>query len=183
MIRGIEDTRMAGAYEVALKHRPAPFVAQVRSLADATEIRIGVDLATLAHRVVRRLPTEGAGRSQPIRLKWRLVNDAAAEVTGARPRSRRFVIPNNRGDAEAELPPHWSTKAPLRSEQRKSLTWMLRQEQIDDKRPHSFVESEVAEAVLGPLGWRVEVKAERPVVKPGGVLADEVRSGERVRRR
>ena len=174
---------MAGAYEVALKHRPAPFVAQVRSLADATEIRIGVDLATLAHRVVKRLPSDGSGRTQAIKLQWRLVNDEAAEVTGARPRSRKFVIANNRGDAEAALPPHWSAKTPLRPEQRKSLTWMLRQEQIDATRPHSFVESEVAEAVLGPLGWRVEVKAERPVVKPGGVLADEVRSGERVRRR
>src|SRR5271170_205136 len=41
-----------------------------------------------------------------------------------------------------------------------------------------FFEEEVSEAMLGPLGWRAETKAIRPVIVRGGVLADEVGYGK-----
>jgi SNF2 family DNA or RNA helicase len=51
---------------------------------------------------------------------------------------------------------------------------MLAREQSDDY----FYEEEVSEAMLGPLGWRAEGKAVRPVLVRGGVLADEVGYGK-----
>ena len=37
-----------------------------------------------------------------------------------------------------------------------------------------FVEEEVAEAVLAPLGWRAEAKVTREVSAKGGIVADQV---------
>ncbi|KAK3237919.1 hypothetical protein CYMTET_52037, partial [Cymbomonas tetramitiformis] len=42
----------------------------------------------------------------------------------------------------------------------------------------NFLEQEVTEAVLGPLGWRAEGRAEVPVLVRGGVLADQVGYGK-----
>jgi hypothetical protein len=55
---------------------------------------------------------------------------------------------------------------------------MLSQEKLDQGVEHTFVEEEIAEAALLPLGWRAEGKAERPVLIRGGVLADEVGYGK-----
>lgn len=52
---------------------------------------------------------------------------------------------------------------------------MLRQESSTAK---PFVEEEISEAVLEPLRWRAEGRAERPVTICGGVLADEVGYGK-----
>ena len=41
-----------------------------------------------------------------------------------------------------------------------------------------FVEEEVSEAYLAPMGWRAEGRAERPKLVFGGVLADEVGFGK-----
>ncbi|KAF8759594.1 C-5 cytosine-specific DNA methylase [Rhizoctonia solani] len=46
------------------------------------------------------------------------------------------------------------------------------------RRCAAFVEEEISEAQLEPLGWRVEGKAERRVHIRGGVLADEVGYGK-----
>jgi SNF2 family DNA or RNA helicase len=51
---------------------------------------------------------------------------------------------------------------------------MLERERSDE----CFFEEEVSEAMLGPLGWRAEGKAVRPVLVRGGVLADEVGYGK-----
>ncbi|POW22441.1 hypothetical protein PSHT_01345 [Puccinia striiformis] len=67
---------------------------------------------------------------------------------------------------------------PLRPEQLRSLSWMLSQEKLDEGIHHTFIEEEIAEAALLPLGWRAEGKAERPVLIRGGVLADEVGYGK-----
>lgn len=50
-------------------------------------------------------------------------------------------------------------------------------EQESDKE-YSFIEEEIAEATLGPLGWRAEGKASRKVCARGGVLADQVGYGK-----
>lgn len=41
-----------------------------------------------------------------------------------------------------------------------------------------FIEEEVSEAILSPLGWRAEGRAQRPVHIRGGVLADQVGYGK-----
>ena len=40
-----------------------------------------------------------------------------------------------------------------------------------------FTEEEISEAILEPLGWRTERRAQRPVHVRGGVLAEEVGHG------
>lgn len=52
---------------------------------------------------------------------------------------------------------------------------MLEREAVDAE---PFVEEEIAEAILEPLGWRAEGRAERPIHVRGGVLADQVGYGK-----
>ena len=54
------------------------------------------------------------------------------------------------------------------------MTWMLAQERSDTP----FLEEEVVEGTLAPLGWRAEGKATVKVIAKGGVLADEVGYGK-----
>ena len=43
---------------------------------------------------------------------------------------------------------------------------------------HPFVEEEISEALLEPLGWRAEGRASRSISIRGGVVADEVGYGK-----
>lgn len=159
----------------ALKRRPAPMVAQMRLDGSVGTIQIGLNIATLLHRALSRLPS--FGRVQSPDLAWRLQTDyQAVETAFFRP--PKLDLKSNRHDVEASQPPNFGTKAKdpkLRPEQLRSLTWMLQQEAEKD---HSFVEEEVAEATLGPLGWRAEGRASRKVMVRGGVLADQVGYGK-----
>lgn len=159
----------------ALKSRPAPLVAQLRLDERIGQIQIGLNVATLLHRALSRLPC--TGRQQAPELSWRLQTDyQAVETAFFRP--LKLLLKSNREDVQAEQPPNFGSgvKDPkLRPEQLRSLTWMLAQEA---EKPFSFVEEEVAEATLGPLGWRAEGKASRRVNIRGGVLADEVGYGK-----
>jgi hypothetical protein len=138
-------------------------------------IQIGLNIATLLHRALSRLPF--LGRTHKPELSWRLQTDyQAVETAFFRP--SKLALKSNRDDKQAEQPPNFGTKSrdpKLRPEQLRSLTWMLQQEAEKD---HSFVEEEVAEATLGPLGWRAEGRASRKVMVRGGVLADQVGYGK-----
>ena len=63
----------------------------------------------------------------------------------------------------------------LRKEQKRSLTWMLRQES-DGAKPWKM--QEVEEAILPALGWRAEVRGTKETRVWGGVLADTVGYGK-----
>ncbi|KAF9815099.1 hypothetical protein IEO21_04796 [Rhodonia placenta] len=165
----IEDTAQAGEYERSLKRRPAPFVTQLKLEDDGVGIvRIGVNIASLTHRAMSRLPT--VGRTEKITVSWRLTTDF---TPAAKIQLPKFKLLSNRHDEERKQPP--SFKIPLRPEQLRSLTWMLAQEATDAT---PFVEEEISEAILEPLGWRAEARAQRPVHIRGGVLADEVGYGK-----
>lgn len=168
-IAAIEDTIQAGEYERSLKRRPAPFVTQLMLDEDGLGIvRIGVNITSLMHRALSRLPT-GDG-SESASLSWRLNTDFTPAVKMTFP---KFALASNRMDAEHAQPP--SFKMSLRPEQLRSLTWMLAQESKDAP---PFVEEEISEAILEPLGWRAEGRAQRPHHIRGGVLADEVGYGK-----
>ncbi|KAJ3149706.1 hypothetical protein HDU86_006883 [Geranomyces michiganensis] len=163
----VEDPEQAGPYEQSLKHRPQPFVAQLRVHGETGELRIGVNIATLLHRAVASLQSED--RVNPAHFSWRLkIGDYALGEFPA------FTLPSNRNDPEHTQPPHFK-KFPLRPEQLRSLTWMMDQEKSDAP---PFVEEEISEAIFEPMRWRVEAKAERPVTIAGGVLADDVGYGK-----
>lgn len=163
----LEDVIQAGIYEQALKKRPEPFVTQLRVEEDGiASVRIGLNVASLIHRALSRLPTENR-YSEP-HLSWRLTT-SIEDFTPP-----KFRLTSNRSDPSHSQPPHFK-KVPLRPEQLRSLSWMLAQE---DPKADPFLEEEVSEAMLEPLGWRAEGRAERPVLVRGGVLADEVGYGK-----
>ncbi|CAM9534976.1 unnamed protein product, partial [Phaeothamnion confervicola] len=174
--RAREDYREAGRYEQALKARPEAFVVQLRRDGDVGQARIAVNVASLAHRALACLPRGGdAGATVApaggavTSFSWRLTEhlDHAKGLPVLR-------VPSNKSDVPAAQPPHFRPKVQLRPEQLRSLTWMQAQEAATVP----FVEEEVAEAVLGPLGWRVEVRAERKALLRGGIVADEVGYGK-----
>src|ERR1700761_6397418 len=164
----VEDSIQAGKYEHALKNRPSPFVTHVKfdDSANKCLIRIGVNLTSLVHRAVSRLPT--ARRNELPRASWKLNTRFIPQATID---LAKFSLLSNRPDPQASQPPHFVRKYPLRPEQLRSLDWMVRQEASNCP---MFPEEEVAEAVLPTLGWRAEGRAQRPVRVRGGVLADQV---------
>jgi len=169
-VLAIEDSAEAGEYERRLKRRPAPFVTQLKLDDDGVgTVRIGMNVASLTHRAFARLPT--AGRKGKSTLSWRLDTNFKPLVKLVLP---KFTLLSNRSDPQHRQPPHFE-KFPLRVEQLRSLHWMLEQEKPSAP---PFIEEEVSEAILEPLGWRAEGRAEQPVHIRGGVLADQVGYGK-----
>lgn len=160
-----------------LKRRPAPFVVQLRNADGFGHFRLGINVATLVHRAAACFPTLSVnGRPE---LSWHVNLNHDNSVSALRRPASKFQLSSNKKDASFHQPPHFkSAKAQLRPEQLRSLSWMVKQERLDPNVTHTFVEEEVAEAVLAPLGWRAEGKAERKVLIRGGVLADQVGYGK-----
>ncbi|KAF7770424.1 hypothetical protein Agabi119p4_6398 [Agaricus bisporus var. burnettii] len=165
----VEDPIEAGEYERSLKMRPNPFVTQLKLDDNGIGmIRVGINIPTLLHRALSRLPTHD--RPEKPLLSWRLDTNYTPTVNVNLP---KFVILSNKLDKEHAQPPNFKT--PLRKEQLRSLEWMVKQES-DNVAP--FIEEEISEAILTPLGWRAEGRAQRPVRIKGGVLADQVGYGK-----
>ena len=131
-------------------------------------VRLGINVPSLIHRALSRLPK--LNRPEKPELTWRLTTDYNPPARLSLP---KFRLSSNRLDPSHAQPPNFKVK--LRPEQLRSLSWMLKQE---SKEAQPFVEEEISEAILKPLGWRVEGKAQRPVHVTGGVLADEVGYGK-----
>ena len=164
-----ENSIQAGEYERRLKRRPTPFVTQLRLDEDGVgTVRLGINLPSLIHRALSRLPS--TGRTEKPIVSWRLNTDF---IPLAGLRLPKFVLSSNKLDPEHSQPPNF--RIPLRKEQLRSLHWMLKQEAVDAA---PFVEEEISEAILAPLGWRAEGRAQRPVHIKGGVLADQVGYGK-----
>ncbi|ORY22614.1 hypothetical protein BCR39DRAFT_551149, partial [Naematelia encephala] len=171
-IFAFEDKLEAGRYEHALKNRPAPFVVQLRLDNDVGAFRIGLNIVSLAHRALSRLPI--STHKGQVQLSWRLTPGQVADVPEP---PRVFILPSNKRDPQHAQPRGF--ELPLRKEQLRSLWWMLEQERAEGK-SHTFVEEEISEAALPSLGWRAEGKAERPVMIRGGVIADQVGYGKTI---
>ncbi|KAJ7091441.1 hypothetical protein B0H15DRAFT_930158 [Mycena belliarum] len=164
-----EDPVQAGHYERSLKKRPSPFVTQLKVDENGTgTVRVGFNAPTLLHRALSRLPV--ANRSEPPVVSWRLNTSYTPTANQNLP---KFVLTSNKLDNEHAQPPHFRLK--LRKEQLRSLRWMVQQESSDAP---PFMEEEISEAILHPLGWRAEARAQRPVRVRGGVLADAVGYGK-----
>lgn len=165
----IENSIEAGAYERSLKRRPSPFVTQLKLDDDGVgTVRVGLNVPSLLHRAMSRLPS--SNRTESITLSWRLDTDFTPAAKLSLP---KFELECNKKDTQHAQPPNFKIK--LRVEQLRSLTWMLDREARDAA---PFIEEEVSEAVLDPLGWRAEGRAQRRVHVRGGVLADQVGYGK-----
>ncbi|GAA6003370.1 hypothetical protein JCM10207_000301 [Rhodosporidiobolus poonsookiae] len=168
-----EDGKESDAYERALKARPEPILIHTRQKGQSFELRVGLNVVSLAHRALAQLPIPSdphQTRSTPV-VEWRLASSANIEL--GRQKGHVFSLKSNRNDPEAENPSIF-TKFKLRPEQLRSLHWMLKQEQD----PQPWVEQEVAEAPLSQLGWHAEAKATREAIIRGGVVADAVGYGK-----
>ncbi|KAJ7504292.1 hypothetical protein B0H11DRAFT_2273456 [Mycena galericulata] len=165
----LEDPVQAGKYERSLKKRPSPFVTQLKVDDNGSgTVRVGLNAPSLLHRALSRLPV--VNRSERPMLSWRLNTNFTPTASQNLP---KFVIASNKHDKEHAQPPHF--KLNLRKEQLRSLQWMVQQESPDAP---PFIEEEISEAILHPLGWRAEGRAQRPVRVRGGVLADAVGYGK-----
>ena len=167
-IVAVEDSVQAGEYERRLKRRPSPFLTQLKLSEGQGSVRVGINIPSLLHRAISRLPS--THRNANISLSWRLDTNFTPAASLNLP---KFVIMSNKRDKEHAQPPNF--KIPLRKEQLRSLEWMLRQESLAAP---LFVEEEISEAILDPLGWRAEGRAQRSVRIRGGVLADQVGYGK-----
>lgn len=165
----VEDPIQAGEYERRLKRRPSPFVTQLNLDTNGLgTVRVGINIPSLLHRALSRLPSKN--RAEKPALSWRLDTNFTPAAHANHP---KFVILSNKKDQEHPQPP--SFKIPLRKEQLRSLEWMLQRE---SSTASPFIEEEISEAILDPLGWRAEGRAQRPVHVRGGVLADQVGYGK-----
>ncbi|KAJ7577007.1 hypothetical protein C8J56DRAFT_870233 [Mycena floridula] len=165
----VEDPVQAGQYERSLKSRPNAFITQLKlETGNKGTVRVGINIPSLLHRALSRLPS--VNRDEAPILSWRL-NTSFVPLAALNLDS--FVIKSNKEDKEHAQPP--SFKLPLRKEQLRSLEWMVEQE---SEKCVPFMEEEISEAMLDPLGWRAEGRAERPVHVRGGVLADQVGYGK-----
>ena len=168
-----EEPESAFKFEDMIKGRPSPFVVQVR-IGNGLDGRIiiGLNIPTLAHRALAKLPDLETHKG--VQLSWRLDTQYAWPVKVS---LRKFSLGHNKNDPEAshkfEFNGH--NLGVLRKEQQRSLQWMLNQE--DDAAP-AFYEQEIEEACIPHLGWRAEVRARRPRQIRGGILADEVGYGK-----
>ena len=170
MVDPYEDPHDAIIYEKAIKARPQPiriFVKHERKT--VSELRIGLNIPALVHRVLARFSES----PQPVLAQWRLdTNYNFSKITNL----TDFTILNNESDPEE----HYifpRNKASLRHEQGRSLWWMLNQE-ADSVKP--FEEEEIEEACLPYLGWRAQARATRVCVARGGLLADKVGYGKTI---
>ncbi|KAJ2934887.1 hypothetical protein H1R20_g2299, partial [Candolleomyces eurysporus] len=165
----IEDVIQAGEYERRLKQRPAPFSTELKLDTDGTgHVRVGANILSLLHRAYSRLPT--INRKEAVSLSWRLDTNF---TPAANSNLSKFNLLSNKKDKVHAQPPNF--KLPLRLEQARSLEWMIYRESSEAE---PFVEEEISEAVMEPLGWRAEGRAQRPVRIRGGVLADQVGYGK-----
>ncbi|KAM0792935.1 hypothetical protein ACM66B_002694 [Microbotryomycetes sp. NB124-2] len=175
-IVAVEDGVQAAAFEKALKSRPSALLVHTRQADNSFNFRVGLNVATLAHKALGALPAHDGKTNQagPARIEWRLRSATAPELTLGRDNTKtEFTLPSNRADVQAPQPPHF-VKQKLRPEQLRSLTWMIAQE----TQPQPWIEEEVAEAALPQVGWHAEARAFREVTMRGGVVADEVGYGK-----
>ena len=161
----MEEPQSAARYERVLKSRPPVFLLQTRKDENGrSHVRLSINVLTLAHRAQANLSQKGSSLEQTCRL----ISNGSTTF-----RLVPYVLLNNRNDERAQNPPHF--KLPLREEQQRSLSWMIKQEHPD---LDPFVVEEVEEEILPQIGWRAEGRATKTIRVLGGLLADEVGYGK-----
>ena len=172
----MEDWKEAALYEARLKIRPSPWNVRFNASTDGMlGVQIGCNAVSLCQRAYGLLPRITPARKamiqqgdSEIRYDWRVVphtESSSREIP-------KLKLSSNKNDEEAPHPPNFQMK--LRKEQRRSLSWMQRQESTH----MPFMEEEVCESVLPSLEWRAEGRIRRPVQIFGGIVCDEVGYGK-----
>ncbi|KAJ6028070.1 C-5 cytosine methyltransferase [Penicillium herquei] len=164
-----EDPQEAAVWERAVKNKAPPFLMfQSVSENGSTQLQFALNLQVMAHIGFGKFPEVPDNKT--VEFKWRLVSNV---YDVGRKRHPRFTLRDNLDDVPHSQPPNFLFD--LRSEQLRSLTWMVSQE-AEDIEP--FVDEEVEEASLSLMGWRAEVHISVPQVVRGGLIADQVGYGK-----
>lgn len=105
-----------------------------------------------------------------VHSSWRLVTDDCSFYDKA---LVKYSLLNTADEDPIELK-KLANESELRSEQIKTVSWAVKQEES----PEPFIEEEVVESRIPKLRYRLMGKAERSVVRRGGILASEVGYGK-----
>ena len=162
-IKPYEDPASAATYERSIKSRPEPMLFQVDRSGETSTLRFGINLATLAHRAVSRLPTDSDSK-----LTWKLEQNLAVGDLRLDP----FVLKATVGNA---APENIGMSCKLFPKQALVLHWMQQQEL-----GQPFTIEEAEEAIVPALGWRAEVRAEIDITVRGGICADHPGFGKTI---
>ena len=162
-IKPYEDPASAATYERSIKSRPEPMLFQIDRSEKTSTLQFGINLATLAHRALSRLPMKAGSR-----FTWRLEQNLAAGDLRLDP----FVLKANTGNASPE---DIGMSCKLFPKQALVLNWMQQQEL-----GQPFTVEEAEEAIVPALGWRAEVRAEIDVTVRGGICADHPGFGKTI---
>jgi superfamily II DNA or RNA helicase len=168
-IKPYEDPATAAVYERAIKSRPPPIVFQTvqESQSQGSAMHFGINLASLAHRAVARLP---ANYQSTRRLSWILEQDLASSSNFI---FKPFVLRPTEGPSSPNADVGMSCR--LFPKQALVLHWMQQQEL-----GRSFTVEEAEEVLVPALDWRAEVRAETDVTVRGGICADHPGFGKTI---
>jgi hypothetical protein len=164
-----EDRKSAATFERGLKSRCPIFYMQAKDDKDMTRIKVGISLASLAHRAkgrLRRLMNSNGS----INSSWRLLTDHADTISVRLP---TFHLSSNATDALYAGP--LTLEHALLGLQSRALTWMR-----DQETGVQLEITEIEEAIHPGLGWRAEACAQTITEIQGGVLADQPSFGKTV---
>ena len=167
-VQPYEDHESAAKYERSIKARPAPLVITMTaapSRTDIVSVALGVNLASLAHRAISRLPE---GPESPS-VTWKL--DTYNSTSDAKLKDFRLRETTGVEPYEKEL----DMVVKLFPKQALCLTWMKAQEE-----GVKFVLEEAEESAMPVLGWRAEVRASATLNVRGGICADHPGFGKTI---
>ncbi|KAF7185894.1 DNA repair protein rad5 [Pseudocercospora fuligena] len=164
-IKEYEDPAAAANYERSVKTRPPAIAIRSTTVKDNTTLNLGVNLATLAHRVHSRLPSA----SMRAQMGWRLLTTSREADFVFKPFKLRPTSGVDSFDGDLKM----SVK--LFPKQMQAVSWMRAQESGVE-----FDLEEIEEAVLPHLGWRAEVRGRTPLNIRGGVCADHPGFGKTI---
>jgi hypothetical protein len=164
-----EDRKSAATFERGLKSRCPIFYMQTKDDKDMTRIKVGISLASLAHRAKGRL-RRLVNSNGSINSSLRLLTDHADTISVRFP---TFHLSSNATDALYAGP--LTLEHALLGLQSRALTWMR-----DQETGVQLEITEIEEAIHPGLGWRAEACAQTITEIQGGVLADQPSFGKTV---
>ena len=172
-----EDPHQAAEFERRSKAQPAAFticLSPCGSGVGSREIALAINPQTLVHRALAKLPPLATERHQePVRAAWRLLTYPKRALPEKFP---PLEIPSNIADFR-QLFRFPGTDHSLRTEQQRSLLWMMSR----DSDHHTKFEEVVVEESASPhLGWRLEARVQRTNSTRGGIIADDVGYGKTI---
>lgn len=157
-------------YERKMNARPQAIAVGLKVLDNATKqsrVVVSGNIKMLAHQAIMHLRHISPATAISA-IHWRLKTGVAQPATLSLPNFRNSLVGNEGDEALPQIDGlTLGEGGGLFQSQLKSLSWMKKQE-----KGVQFNLEHYEEAVLPPVGWRLEVKALSPIHVKGGVLAD-----------